>query len=43
MGRGKDLTTKEKSTIVRLSAEGRSISYIAKKLNLFHRTVKKFS
>ena len=42
MGRGNYLTTTEKSTIVRLCAEGRSISNIAKQLSRFHRLVKKF-
>lgn len=42
MGRGKDLSETEKSTIVRLLAEGMSISEIAKSLKRYIRTVSNF-
>ena len=42
MGKQKDLTEEEKSTIVRCLAEGRKSTEIAKELYWDHRTVKRF-
>ena len=42
MGKQKDLTEEEKSTIVRCLAEGRKSTEIAKELCRDHRTVKRF-